>query len=133
MKLILRGRSIAAVMWLLFAQVGCREFTTVDRPYQRVLINDFSAPLRTLLPARTKYPASLTIRVSGTISQPVTLAVDLLTSGQGRQSVRRDTLLAGTYADKYVGGDFYSKEATELVVTGAPGTTGSLTIEWYAQ
>lgn len=75
----------------------------------------------------------MTIRVSGTISRPVVVAVDLLTSGQGRQPVRRDTLVAGTYADKYVRGDFYSKEATELVVTGAPGTTGSLTIDWYAQ
>ncbi len=116
---------------LLFALTGCRELTTIDRSYQRVLINDFSAPIRTLLPPLDDYPNSMTLRVSGTISQPVTLSVDQLTSGQGRQRVRRDTLAAGTYTNRYFGGDYYSKEEAELVVTGTPGATGSLTIEWY--
>lgn len=116
---------------LLAVMVGCREFSTINRPYQRVLIADFSAPLRTLLPAIGYYPNSLTLRVTGTVSQPVTLAVDQLAADRKRYPVRRDTLAAGTYADKYLGGDHYSKESIELVVTAAPGTTGSLTIEWY--
>lgn len=141
MKQIHLNRLVAVAMSLvLFALPGCREFTTINRPYQRVLINDFSAPVRTLLPPYTDYPNSLanfpnslTLRVSGTISRPVTLAVDQLTPGQGRQRVRRDTLAAGTYTNKLFGGDYYSKDDTELTVTGTPGATGSLTIEWYRQ
>lgn len=117
---------------LLFALISCREMTIIDRPYQRVLINNFSAPVRTLLPARDDSPNSITIRVSGTISQPVTIVVNQLTT-TGRQFVRRDSLAAGTYTNTYFGGDYYSKEQTELVVTGAPGATGSLTINWYLQ
>ncbi len=75
----------------------------------------------------------MTIRVSGTISQPITLHVDPLASSQGSYPIRRDTLAAGTYTDKSFRGDFYSTIETELVVTGAPGTTGALTIEWSCQ
>lgn len=122
----------AFTAWLLlFALTACRELTTVDRSYQRVWINDFSVPLRTLLPAFNGSPNSITLRISGTVSQPVTLVINQLTPGQGRQLARRDTLAAGTYTDRYAGGDYYSKEETELVVTGAPGATGSLTIDWY--
>ena len=124
---------ICVLALLLLTLTGCREFTTVDRPYQRVLINDFSAPLRTLLPAHDDYPNSIRLRVNGAISRPVVLTVNLLTVNQVRQFARRDTLAAGAYVDKDFGGDFYSKEETELVVTGAPGTTGSLSIDWYVQ
>lgn len=129
----LRYSGATITLLLLLALIGCRELTTIDRSYQRVLVNDFSAPLRTLLPAYDAQPNYLTIRVSGTINRPVMLAVDQLTSGQGRYRVRRDTLAAGTYTDKYFSGDYYSKDETELVVTGTPGATGSLTIEWYRQ
>ncbi|WP_461053788.1 hypothetical protein [Spirosoma arcticum] len=132
MKKAYFNRTVAAGL-LLFALIGCREITTIDRPYQRVLINNFSTPIRTLLPARDDYPNSITIRVSGTVSQPVALVVNQLTATTGRQFVRRDTLVAGTYTNAYFGGDYYSKEQTELVVTGAPGATGSLSIDWYLQ
>lgn len=132
MKQVLPNCPSAIISFLLLlALVGCRELTTVDRPYQRVFIDNFSAPLRTVLPAVDYYPSTLTIRVSGDVSQPVILAVDQLASGQKRYPVRRDTLIAGTYTNQYFGGDHYSKEEVELVVTGTPGTTGSLTIEWY--
>ena len=117
---------------LLFALISCREITIIDRTYQRVLISNFSTPVRTLFPARDDSPNSITIRVSGTISQTTTLTVNQLTA-TGWQFIRRDTLAAGTYANTYFGGDYYSKEQTELVVTGAPGATGSLSIEWYFQ
>lgn len=106
--------------------------TTFTRTSQRVLINNFSAPVRTRLLARRDFTASLTVRVSGTISQPVVLAVDQLDTDQKRYLVRRDTLAAGTYADKVFSGDFYGTDA-ELLVTGGPGTTGSLIIDWSAQ
>ena len=132
MKRTFSGRAAAvSTLLLLFALTGCREVVTVDRLYQRVLINDFSAPVRTLLPPVGYQPYSITIRVSGTVSQPVLLAVDLLAPGRGRSRVRRDTLAAGTYTGKTFKGDYYSKEETELVVTGSPGASGSLTIEWY--
>ncbi len=120
-----------AALPFVVALSGCSEVLVVDRPYQRVLINSFATPLRTLLPGRVTNPSKLTIRVSGTISQPVALAVDYLNPGGA--PVRRDTLAAGTYADKIFRGDFYSKEQVQLLVTGTPGTVGSLTIEWYAQ
>ena len=123
--------SVVAVLLLSTLIGGCRELTIVERSYQRVLINDFSAPLRTLLPALNGSPSSITLRISGTVSQPVALVVNQLVPGQGRFPARRDTLAAGTYTDRYVGGDYYFKEETELVVTCAPGATGSLTIDWY--
>ena len=132
-QVLLNGTGAVTALVLLFLLTGCRELTTVDRPYQRVLINDFSAPLRTLLPAIDSNPSSITLRVSGTVSRPIILAVDQLVSGQGRYPIRRDTLAAGTYTNKYFGGDYYSKEDTELMVTGTPGASGSLTIEWYRQ
>ncbi len=132
MKSISLSRSSVVIPFLLlFALVSCREVTTIDRPYQRVLIDNFSVPLRTLLPAVDYQPNTLTIRISGTISRPVALTVDQLDSGQRRSAVRRDTLAAGTYTDRYFGSDYYSKGEVELVVTGTPGATGSLTIEWY--
>ena len=132
MKQAFLNGSGAVTLWvLLFAPTGCRELTTVDRSYQRVVVNDFSAPLRTLLPAFNGSPSSITLQISGTVSQPVTLVINQLVPGQGRQLVRRDTLAAGTYTDRYIGGDYYSREETELVVTGAPGATGSLTIDWH--
>jgi hypothetical protein len=124
---------VVAAALLLYAMTGCREVVTSDRSYQRVLINNFSAPIRTILPPNDGIPSSLKLRISGTISQPVMLAVDLLNMGQGRSAIRRDTLAAGTYANKLLSSDFYSRTKTELIVTGKPGTTGSLTIEWSAQ
>jgi hypothetical protein len=129
----IRLPSLAIAVALLCAVTGCREVITTDRSYQRVLINDFSAPIRTILPPYGGSPSSLKLRISGTISQPVMLAVDLLNTSQGRLFVRRDTLTAGTYANKLLSGDFYSSTETELIVTGKPGATGSLTIEWSAQ
>lgn len=132
MKQRLPARALALVTILLFfALTNCREVFNADRPYQRVLVNDFSIPLKTLLPGRTTYPSKLTLRVNGSINKPVALAVNYLDSG--RSSVRRDTLAAGTYTDKTFRDDFYSKDQIELTVIGTPGTTGALTIEWYAQ
>ena len=133
MNCFFRNLSFTALL-SLSALVGCREITTIDKPYQRVLINNFSAPLRTLLPARNNfYPNRLTIQVNGTISKPVMLSVDQFGADQKRIRVRRDTLAAGTYTNKAFSDDFYSQDAVELLVTGAPGATGSLIIEWYAQ
>lgn len=129
----LRLNRIAAVAMFLGALTGCREVTTINRPYQRVFIDDFSAPLRTLLPPHNGFINSLTLRVSGTISKPVILAVNYESTVGGRLSVRRDTLAAGTYTNKFFRGDYYSNEETELTVTGMPGATGSLIIEWYRQ
>lgn len=129
MKLLFPGRA-PAITLLLFALVGCREFTTIDRSYQRLLINDFSTPVRSLLPPPGGNPHSIRLRVSGTISQPVTLTVNQITLDRQRSTARRDTLVAGTYADRNFGGDFYGNTETELIVTGAPGTTGSLTVKW---
>lgn len=126
--------SLTAVATLLLLSVftgGCRELVTLDRPHQRVFVTDFSAPVRTLLPPIDHYPSSITLRVSGTVSQPVLLAVDVLAPGRGRSLARRDTLAAGTYANKTFRGDYYSKEEVELIITGTPGTSGSLTIDWY--
>lgn len=125
-------RTLSALL-LLSVSVGCREITTIDKPYQRVIVNNFSAPLRSLLPASDGRPNRLTIQVSGTISKPVMLAVDQFGSDQKRVRVRRDTLATGTYTNKAFGDDFYSNDRVELLVTGSPGATGSLTIEWYAQ
>lgn len=123
----------SSVSLLLFFLIGCREITTIDKYYQRVSINNFSGVLRTLLPARNGNPNRLILQVSGTISKPVMLAVDQFGADQKRIRVRRDTLAAGTYTNKGFSDDFYSQDAVELLVTGAPGATGSLTIDWYAQ
>lgn len=134
MKPVFRQRvNRATLLLFLFAVVGCKEVIVLNRTYQRIRITDFSIPVRTVLPPPKAYPNSMTIRVSGTISQPVTMHVDPLKSGQGSYPIRRDTLAAGTYTDKSFRSDFYSTSQTELVVTGAPGTTGSLTIEWFCQ
>ena len=118
---------------LLLLLAGCREATISDIPYQRVLINDFSAPSLTKLPRFKGIPSSLRLRVDGSISHQVILSVDQLTNGSSREAVRRDTLAAGTYTNKYFGGDYYSSDELELIITSAPGTTGSLTIEWSRQ
>jgi hypothetical protein len=131
MRYLSKHRTLVALLFLFFL-IGCREITTIDKAYQRVLIDNFSAPLRTLLSARDGNPNRLIIRVSGTISKPVMLAVDQLGTDQKPVRVRRDTLAAGTYINKGFGDDFYSNDPVELTVTGAPGATGSLTVEWYA-
>ncbi|GAB3281390.1 hypothetical protein GCM10027347_57010 [Larkinella harenae] len=113
--------------------MGCRDLTLIDRSYQRVIVQDFSAPLRTLLPPYEGTPYSLTLRISGTINGPVWLAVDQLEGNQGRYAIRRDTLKAGTYTGTSLTGDYYSNQATELLITGEAGTTGNLLIEWYRQ
>lgn len=112
---------------------GCREVTLLDRSYQRLYIDNFSTPLYAHLPARQKYPNSMTLRISGTVNRPVTLAVYYLESGKPTFSALRDSLTAGTYTNRQLSQDFYSREEVELQVTGAPGTTGSLNIEWYCQ
>ncbi|MCY7357762.1 MAG: hypothetical protein LH609_09880 [Rudanella sp.] len=131
MKHLFQNRTVTLLLFLS-ALASCRDITTIDKYYQRVLINNFSAPLRTLLPARNNNPNRLTLRVSGTISKPVMLAVDQFGSDLKRVRVRRDTLAAGTYTNKGFSDDFYSQDAVELLVTGMPGATGSLTIDWYA-
>ncbi|SOD82795.1 hypothetical protein [Spirosoma fluviale] len=135
MKQIFQKYTLRAILFLLPPMLMCcREVTVLNRTSQRIHITDFSVPVRTVLPAPEPYPNSMTIRVSGTISQPVTMHVDPLTPSQGGSyPIRRDTLAAGTYMDKSFQGDFYSTYQTELVVTGAPGTTGALTIEWFCQ
>ena len=127
----IRLNRTTVVTLLLSALMGCREVTIVNQSYQRVVINDFSAPLRTLLPSNNGIPNSLILRVSGTISQPVVLVVNNASTVGGKLSVRRDTLAAGSYTNKFFSGDYYSNEETELIVTGMSGTTGSLIIEWY--
>ncbi|WP_157816000.1 hypothetical protein [Spirosoma pollinicola] len=123
----------ALIALLLFLLIGCHDVTLLDRTYQQIRITDFSVPVRTVLPAPRDNPSSMTIRVSGTISHPVSLKVDPLGSSQGLYPIRRDSLAAGSYTNESFRGDFYSTEATELVVTGTPGTTGFLTIEWFCQ
>ena len=118
---------------LCFGLISCREVTLLDRSYQRLSIDNFSAPLRSRLPNREKFPSSLTLRASGTISQPVFVAVYYLEAGQPTYPALQDTLAAGTYTDWQMRQDFYSQEEIELQVTAAPGTTGSLTLEWYCQ
>ncbi|KAA9347789.1 hypothetical protein [Larkinella humicola] len=126
------GFAMSALVFLV-ALPGCRDVSLVDRPYQRLMIQDFSEPLRTVLPPYDGVPNSLTLRISGTISKPVLIAVDQFGGSQGRQAVRRDTLMAGTHTDTLLRGDYYSNQSTELTVTGATGTVGNLTIEWYRQ
>jgi hypothetical protein len=118
---------------LCFGLLSCREVTLLDRAYQRLSIDNFSAPLRSRLPNREKSPNSMTLRASGTISQPVFLAVYYLKAGQPTYPALQDTLAAGTYTGWQVRQDFYSREEVELQVTGAPGATGSLTLEWSCQ
>lgn len=113
--------------------MGCHDLTIMERPYQRLLISNFSAPLRTSLPPYNGLPTSLTLRISGTISKPVILTVDQLGDSQGRYMIRRDTLIAGTYTDKRLTGDHYSSQSVELTVTGTDSTAGNLIIEWYRQ
>jgi hypothetical protein len=118
---------------LWFGLISCREVTLLERSYQRLTINNFSTPLRSRLPNREKYPSSLTLRASGTISQPVFLSVYYLDAGKPTYPALQDTLAASTYTDWQIRQDFYSREEIELQVTGAPGTTGSLALEWYCQ
>lgn len=115
---------------LLYTLIGCREATISNVPYQRILINNFSTPFRTTLLPLEDFPNTLKLRVDGSINQQVILAVDQLSNGANRQVVRRDTLAAGTYTNRYFSGDYYSKDNLELTITAAPGTTGALTIEW---
>lgn len=75
----------------------------------------------------------MTLRASGTISQPVFVAVYYLEAGQPTHPALQDTLAAGTYTGWQMSQDFYSQEEIELQVTAAPGTTGSLILEWYCQ
>ncbi|GAB3910141.1 hypothetical protein GCM10028803_49360 [Larkinella knui] len=131
MKKVSYEYTLVVMVALLFTLTGCRDLTVVDRPYQRLLINDFSGPLRTVLPPYDGTPNTLTLRISGTISQPVFFAVDQVAGDQKRYTVRRDTLLAGTYTNNRFSGDYYSNQLTELVITGTAGTTGNLTVEWY--
>lgn len=131
MKQVSYKYTLAVLVAILFVLTSCRDLTVVDRPYQRLLINDFSGPLRTLLPPYDGTPNTLTLRISGTISQPVFFAVDQLAGDQKRSVIRRDTLMAGTYTNKRFSGDYYSNQLTELIITGSAGTTGSLTVEWY--
>lgn len=134
MKKAFSGYHPTAVYLLVtFALTSCRDLTVVQRPYQRLLIDDFSAPIRTALPPYDHYPTSLTLLISGTITKSVILTVDQLESDKGRYTIRRDTLMAGTYANKRLNGDHYSKQAVELTITGADSTVGNLTIEWYRQ
>lgn len=118
---------------VLFSLTGCRDLTVVERSYQRLLISDFSAPLRTSLPPYEGTPTSLTLLINGTISKPVIITVDQLGGSQGRYAIRRDTLMAGTYTDQRFRGDHYSNQAIEMIVTGADSAVGNLTIEWYRQ
>lgn len=118
---------------LCFGLINCREVILLDRSYQRLSIDNFSAPLRSRLPNREKFPSSLTLRVNGTISQPVFVAVYYLQAGQPTYPAWQDTLAAGTFTDWQMRQDFYSREEVELQVTGAPATTGSLTLEWSCQ
>lgn len=134
MKHVRLNHPVLVIMLLLHGSlIGCREFTTLNRPYQRVIINDFSVPFRTVLPPYDGTPSSLRLRVSGTISQSVILAVDQFDANQKQSPIRRDTLAAGTYTNKSFSGDYYSNRKTELVVTARPGATGSLTIDWSRQ
>lgn len=120
---------ISLSLWL----AGCREVTLLDRSYQRLYIDNFSTPLQSRLPARQKYPNSMTLWVTGTVDRAVTLSVYYLEAGKPTYPVLRDSLNAGTYVDHQLSQDFYSRDEVELQVTGAPGTTGSLNIEWYCQ
>lgn len=121
------GSALTALYTLfILALFSCRDLTLVERSYQRVLITDFSAPLRTSLPPYEGIPTSLTLRISGTISKPVILTVEQLGGSQGRYRIRRDTLLAGDYADKEFRGDHYGNEPLELLVTSADSTIGNL-------
>lgn len=118
---------------LCFGLINCREVTLLDRSYKRLSIDNFSAPLHSRLPNREKFPSSMTLRASGNISQPVFVAVYHLTAGLPTYPALQDTLAAGTHTDWQIRRDFYSQEEVELQVTAAPGTTGSLTLEWYCQ
>ncbi|MBD2703905.1 hypothetical protein IC229_24890 [Spirosoma sp. BT702] len=120
---------ISLGFWL----VSCREVTLLDRSYQRLYIDNFTTPVRSRLAAREKYPSNMTLRITGTINRPVALSVYYLEAGQPRYPALQDTLAAGTYTDRQLSQDFYSREEVELQVTGFPGTTGSLTMEWYCQ
>lgn len=134
MKKAFCGSSLTAIYLLIISALfGCRDLTVLKRPYQRVLITDFSAPVRTSLPPYDGIPSSLTLRISGTISKPVILTVEQLEGSQGRYMIRRDTLMAGTYTDKEFRGDHYSSQPLELLVAGADSTVGNLTIDWYRQ
>lgn len=112
---------------------SCREVALMDRSYQRLYIDKFSTTLRSRLPARQKSPSSMTLRTTGTVSQPVKLAVYYLGADLQRYPALQDSLTAGTYKDHQITQDFYSTEEVELRVISAPGTTGSLSIEWYCQ
>lgn len=120
---------ISLSLWL----TGCREVTLLDSTYQRLFIDNFSAPIHSRLSAREKYPSSMTLRVSGTISQPVFITVYYLEAGQLKYPALQDTLAAGDYTDRQMRRDFYSREEVELQVTGAPRATGSLSMEWSCQ
>ncbi|GAB3755912.1 hypothetical protein [Spirosoma pomorum] len=118
---------------LWFGLISCKEVALLDRTYQRLSIDNFSAPLRSRLPNRENFPSSITLRASGTISKPVFVTVFYVQAGRPTYPALQDTLAAGTYTDWQIRQDFYSREEIELQVTGAPGTTGSLTLEWYCQ
>lgn len=117
------------LLWLLLT--GCREVDLSDVVKQRVLINDFSQPIRTSLAEADHYPVYLTYRVNGTISRPVKLTVYRLSGPQkGGQVAPATDLSAGTYNNRKFQQDFYESAPVELVITAEPGTTGSLDIEW---
>lgn len=120
------------VIGLFLLLVGCKDLTLTDQSYQRVHIDNFSAPVRSLMPGRQSYPNAIRLRVNGTIDRPVVLSIYQL-SGQVRYPVLQDSLPAGTYVNRSLRQDFYSRDQVELLVSGSSITTGSLTIEWYCQ
>ena len=123
----------AVYLMVIFALTGCSDLTLVERPYQRLLIDDFSAPIHTALPPYDHYPNSLTLLINVTITKSIILTVDQLGGDKEPYTIRRDTLMAGTYANKRITGDHYSRQAVELTVKGDDSAEGSLTIEWYRQ
>lgn len=130
--MMLKPNFTSYAVGLALLLVGCRDLTLTDQSYQRVHIDNFSAPIRSLMPGRQNYPNAMTLQINGTINQPVVLSVYQL-SGQTRYPVLQDSLPAGTYTNRILKQDFYSRDQVELQVSGSSTTTGSLIIEWYCQ
>lgn len=116
---------------LLIFLTGCEQIALTDRPYQTVAITDFSRPTRAYLSSVDKNVISLSIYVSGSISKPVALKIIQRSATMAEQEAKSIRLEPGTYKRRNFTGDFYASDALEMLVTGQPGTTGSLTIEWY--